>query len=282
MTGCRHPGKLYVYECRGPSYPLDFPRGPHLLGIWPDPPFHYIFCRGEPQALVHEWLRGRPEWTLHGTYELDYAQWQQVSMEDQHVGRFVVRPATEGSPESLDAKDWTLYIDPGIVFGSGMHPTTRACLLLLDEFMEGLQIRSVLDFGTGTGILAVAASRLGVDRVFAVDCSPLAIDVARRNLERNCPRQDVNFVVSCDLRCLGRGVDLVVANIEWPSLKAFMAAEEDFRRQRFAILSGFLHGQREEFFRIFPHDSWEVLHERVLDGWVALLAANRERGEGRL
>jgi ribosomal protein L11 methyltransferase len=77
-----------------------------------------------------------------------------------------------------------IVIDPGMAFGTGQHPTTRTCLEELEEIVATRRVESVLDVGTGTGILAAVAARLGVRRVVAVDIDPATLPIARATLRR--------------------------------------------------------------------------------------------------
>ncbi|MCK7509745.1 MAG: 50S ribosomal protein L11 methyltransferase [Desulfobacterales bacterium] len=79
----------------------------------------------------------------------------------------------------------TLVLDPGVVFGAGNHPTTRDCLLAIDRAAAEARFETVLDLGTGTGILALAAARRLGARVAAVDLSPAAVRTAAGNVARN-------------------------------------------------------------------------------------------------
>jgi ribosomal protein L11 methyltransferase len=146
-------------------------------------------------------------------------EWEEIPDQDWHarwreglrpvkVGRWTVTPpwqATGGAGE--------LLINPGQAFGTGHHETTTACLRALDDMP--LARRRVLDLGTGTGILAIAAARRGA-RVVALDIDPLAIDAARANAERNDTHLDVRLggidTVS------GQRFDVVVANLDSATL----------------------------------------------------------------
>ncbi|MGQ9876359.1 MAG: 50S ribosomal protein L11 methyltransferase [Chloroflexus sp.] len=79
--------------------------------------------------------------------------------------------------------DVVLLLDPGMAFGTGLHPTTRLCLHLLERLVQPGQ--QVLDLGTGSGILAIAAAKLGAGQVLALDNDPIAVRVAHENVERN-------------------------------------------------------------------------------------------------
>lgn len=125
------------------------------------------------------------------------------------AGRLHVRPSwlpTEDDPPAAD--EIVVVLDPTCAFGSGSHPSTRACLDAVDRF-AGPSV-SVLDVGCGTGVLAVAAARLGAAPVVAVDVDPVAVAAAGANAERN--GVDVTARVG-SVDDVGGRFDLVVANI---------------------------------------------------------------------
>jgi ribosomal protein L11 methyltransferase len=99
----------------------------------------------------------------------------------QRVGRIVIVPSWIDEP-AIDG-EVRIRLDPGMAFGTGLHPTTRGCLALLQE--HGPMPSSVLDVGCGSGILALAALGLGAERALALDTDPLAVEATRTNAERN-------------------------------------------------------------------------------------------------
>jgi ribosomal protein L11 methyltransferase len=99
-------------------------------------------------------------------------------------------------------------IDPGMAFGTGLHPTTRLCLAAMDE---RLPVRSVLDVGCGSGVLAIAAARAGAEEVVAIDNDPEAVAVARDNVHTNGADDRIR-VLQAGQETTGR-YPLVVANI---------------------------------------------------------------------
>ena len=105
-----------------------------------------------------------------------------------------------------------IEIDPGMAFGTGTHPTTSLCIALLEKYLQPDD--NVLDIGTGSGILLIAAARLGADRLSGIDLDPMAVEVAAGNLARNGIQAD-RFDLHCgDLADTVSGTyDLVVANI---------------------------------------------------------------------
>lgn len=99
----------------------------------------------------------------------------------QRVGRVVIVPSWLEEP--LGDGEVAITLDPGMAFGTGLHPTTRGCLRLLQEVVP--MPADVLDVGCGSGILALAALRLGAERSVGVDTDPLAVTATRENAERN-------------------------------------------------------------------------------------------------
>jgi ribosomal protein L11 methyltransferase len=127
------------------------------------------------------------------------------------IGAFLVRP-TWSEPAGGDAVE--LILDPGMAFGTGLHPTTQQCLEALSTVpLEG---KSVLDVGTGSGILAIAAAKRGAAPVVAVDTDTLAVDAARENAVRNGVAIPVAEGSAADVP--GR-FDIVIANIVSPVLQ---------------------------------------------------------------
>jgi ribosomal protein L11 methyltransferase len=117
--------------------------------------------------------------------EVDDADWADAWKEHyvpQRIGRLVVVPSWLPD-EPIGPDELPIILDPGMAFGTGLHPTTRGCLILLQE-LSPMPPR-VLDVGIGSGILAIAALRLGATSVHGVDTDPLAVDAARANAARN-------------------------------------------------------------------------------------------------
>jgi ribosomal protein L11 methyltransferase len=165
------------------------------------------------------------------------------------VGDLVVRPPW------IDGDPCDLVIDPGVYFGAGTHATTRLCLrLLLDEEPGG----ALCDWGAGTGVLAIAAARLGWDPVTAVEVEPRAIEVIRANAERNGVAVEA---VAGDAPVVA---PTVVANLPKPVLLG--AA----RRVPRLIASGFLAGDADEVVAAFGMRAARRLEE---DGWAAVVLA---------
>jgi ribosomal protein L11 methyltransferase len=144
--------------------------------------------------------------------EEDWLEAWKAQFTPLRIGRFLVRPTWSDTPVPDDLIE--LVLDPGMAFGTGLHPTTQQCLEALSKIR--LERRSVLDVGTGSGILAIAAAKRGASPVVGVDTDPLAVEAARENAERNDVGMPVGMGSAADVP--GR-FDVVVANLVSPVLQ---------------------------------------------------------------
>jgi ribosomal protein L11 methyltransferase len=148
--------------------------------------------------------------------EEDWANEWKKHYRVQRIGeRIVIVPSWLDYTPQPD--DILLNLDPGMAFGTGLHPTTRLCLQLLERKMQ--PSLTVLDVGTGSGILAIAAVRLGAAAVFALDNDPVAVDVARENVLRNGLSEQIVVelgslgVADAPVQGIEAGYQLIIANI---------------------------------------------------------------------
>ena len=158
-----------------------------------------VFFRSTLQRnLAADALKSLDDLTSVATIEIEDDEWarrSQANLTPIQVGRITVTPpwhvddvsGREGPPPAgrshSDSAPLVIVIDPSTGFGTGHHETTRLCLILLQEL--DLAGRTAIDVGTGSGILAIAAARLGATRVVAFDEDPEALRNARENVERN-------------------------------------------------------------------------------------------------
>lgn len=125
------------------------------------------------------------------------------------VGRIIVKPTWEQIDAGPD--DLVVEIDPAMAFGTGYHPTTQLCLLALQDYVKPGDI--VLDVGTGSGVLAIAAALLGAQRVSAIDIDTIAVDTAIENVAQNGLSDLIDVMRADTPMAYGDEANVVVANI---------------------------------------------------------------------
>lgn len=163
-----------------------------------------------------------------------------------------------------------LIIDPGMVFGTGYHESTRTCLELIERLAAVRAKGRFLDIGTGSGILAISAGLLGFSSVVAVDTDPMAIDAAERNVGAN-GLTNVEVKLG-DISVVDGRFDLIAANLLSGILIGICKDIKDrLNPGGTAILSGMLGGQEEEVIAAFVAEGF-VLRDKVVAGqWVSLV-----------
>ncbi|MGC9196019.1 MAG: 50S ribosomal protein L11 methyltransferase [Syntrophobacteraceae bacterium] len=256
---------LKVYEIKGSGPPPDAPpQG--LEGIWPEPPFYYLFYRKDPCGLLSQWLGSHTGWSLTGHYELPYEKWQDIPAREISLGLFDILIAKDlpGRPGRIK-----ILMDPGVVFGSGLHPTTQGCLLAISQIFRTDPVKTALDFGTGTGILAIACALAGARLVAAVDRNPMAVRNAAKNATVNGVSERVVLAQAQELGCLNLCPDFLVINVEWPILEKILATGQ-WRNAKRAVLAGFLPSKLEEV-KKFALPGFEVRQVLEVQGWPTVI-----------
>lgn len=203
-----------------------------------------------------------PLFTRDTVAEQNWVQLTQAQFEPIRVsGRLWIVPSWHEAP---DPDAIVLILDPGMAFGTGSHPTTRLCLEWLETATaEGV---SILDYGCGSGILAIAAAKLGAADVLGVDIDPQAVSAAVSNAERN--KVSARFADS-SLEIKGQ-FDIVVANILSNPLKALAPAIcAHVRPGGQLALSGILAEQADDLIDFYaPYIPLHINDSR--DGWICL------------
>jgi ribosomal protein L11 methyltransferase len=209
----------------------------------------------------------------------DWARRSQENLKPVTVGRITVAPpwavgvrsgfsrGQQPERENPDLTPLTVVILPSMGFGTGHHVTTRLCLAALQTV--DLTDRDMLDVGTGSGVLAIAADRLGAARAIGIDFDPDAIQSARENLDLNPEARRVTFeTIDLAARPL-RSADVVTANLTGALLvRSAGALLGAVRPGGVLILSGIQSHERDEVRQAFANA--EVCWERDEDGWVGI------------
>jgi ribosomal protein L11 methyltransferase len=258
---------LHVYELKG-GVPPPFLSLEGLLGVWPEADYTYLFFTDAADDVLRTFFRQHPEFSLTRHYRMDYGQWQQLAAEEPLVvDRFKI--ITRRQHVQLGANDILLWIDPGVIFGSGLHPTTRGCLRGLSMLFAEMTPIHVLDLGTGSGILAIAAAKLGATRVEALDLNPMAVSTAKTNCRRNGVAEKVDIRMA-DARQILPEADLLCVNIHFDFIRDFLAGPE-LCRYHWVILGGFLKEKREAVRKLLPPCAVIKKPELEEKGWMTLI-----------
>ena len=194
--------------------------------------------------------------------------WKRFFKPVQITSRFLVKPPW--SKVRWKKNQICIEITPGMAFGTGTHPTTKLCIQALEIRLRKKGL-SVLDVGTGSGILSIAAARLGAEEVWGLDIDRVAVEIARENVRKN----SVSDIVKISKERIGdiqKKFDIVVANIDIRSLKRIrMPLLRHLKKQGFLILSGILEGEEK---RLHQHylgtNLLKWVHTRQEGEWVCL------------
>ena len=193
----------------------------------------------------------------------DWARRSQESLTAITVGRLTVVPSQQSPVISPDTT--AIVIPPSMGFGTGHHATTRLCLAALQEI--DLHGAFVLDVGTGSGVLAIAAARLGAARAFGIDDDADAIAAARENLVFNGVT-NVEFAVSDLMRDRLPTADVVVANLTGALLvRAASRLTQAVRRGGVLIVSGIMASEGDDVRRAFANQAFVAAVQE--DEWLA-------------
>jgi len=189
------------------------------------------------------------------------------------AGRFIVHGAHDRA--SVKPNDISLEIEAALAFGTGHHGTTRGCLLALDALAKRGRARRVLDVGTGTGVLAIAAAKLLRSRVTAGDIDPLAVAAARANARLNCAL-GITFVRAPGTQAraiaIGAPYNLTLANILLgPLMRLAVPLRRIAARGGRLVLSGLLPDHANAALAIYRAQGFALERRIRLEGWVTLV-----------
>lgn len=199
----------------------------------------------------------------------DWAARSQANLKAVRVGNIIVAPPWDVGSQSVGAglsRPTTIVIQPSMGFGTGHHPTTRLCLAHLQQLE--LRNQTVIDIGTGSGVLAIAASRLGATHVLAIDEDPDAIQSARENVDLN-PGIEVTLGVVDFRRAMLRPFDVILANLTGGMLAAAAPTLLALAAGRL-ILSGFIDTEEQEVLAAFASCAVEQRSQEDEWGCVTL------------
>ncbi|OGO14844.1 MAG: ribosomal protein L11 methyltransferase [Chloroflexi bacterium RBG_16_48_8] len=272
----RHaPGGVVIES----TSPLETHPNKQLIRVWAFLPFDDQLedrRRGIEEGLWHlSQIQELPQAQFHMLHEQDWDKAWKSHYNPINLGRrLVIQPAWL----PLEVTDrLPIIIDPGMAFGTGTHPTTQLCLLAIEDFLQTGQ--SVIDIGCGSGILSIAAARIGAGQVLALDIDSVALQNARRNIDLN----NVGHIVTLHQGSLELLLEeipsprvpaqLVVCNILTRTLEEMIQARlgQTIPLDGTLILSGILNDQVRTIQAACDEAGLFISETRSRDDWRAVV-----------
>jgi len=262
---------LYIYEISGAISGSKKFFKEDFLGCWNEGETSFLFF-SQPHDEEVDLFREKRGVPLISRNVLDYKAWQAgEELKPFKAGNLIISPPWEDA--KVEEGEVLVHLDPNVVFGTGYHPTTRTCLKALWGIYQKERPRRVLDLGTGSGILALAAAKWGAEKVLAVDCNELAAETALRNVLSNeeSRRIEVRFGKAEDF--IQEEADLVCANIHLQVIESLLKKRAFFEKRWF-ILSGIFEKDVEEMERRLIPKPVEIVERLQEKNWLTLVGFN--------
>jgi ribosomal protein L11 methyltransferase len=234
---------LYIYYIKGRVDPDSIESNSGFLGLWEEEGDAFLFFTQSSDQKVASVLESQPHLELMDRFEMTYEQWHGGPIEPLTVGALHVIPPWH--PSARDRGANSLVLDPGVVFGTGTHPTTQDCLEAVQLALTRRRVEHVIDWGTGTGLLSLAAVHLGGNCCLALDLNRLAAETARRNVILNEMCEQILVVQGDAKNYIDLSCDLVISNIHYDVMRHIIAGK-GFQESKQFILSGLLRSQASE------------------------------------
>jgi ribosomal protein L11 methyltransferase len=209
-----------------------------------------------------------------------YNQWLGEKFTTFEHGAFRIMPPWEVTEDRVNSctDKLPILLDPGLVFGTGTHPTTRDCLEALELAAGSRPISSVLDLGTGTGLLALAAARLGSERIVGIDLNHLAAKTAGRNVRLNQLENRILIARGRAQEMIAYPTDLLIANIHYDVMQHLIMSEGFLAKKRF-ILSGLMRSEAKHIANILQRYPVKILKQWTQNGiWHTIFGERVHKG----
>ncbi|MEJ6951131.1 50S ribosomal protein L11 methyltransferase [Natronospora cellulosivora (SeqCode)] len=210
--------------------------------------------------------------TINETRHEDWANnWHDYFKAIKIGEKFIISPSWE---KNVESDRMLIEIDPGMAFGVGSHETTQMCIQFLEEYIQDSKydIRNMLDIGTGTGILAIAAAYLGLNEILGIDIDPAAVNAAKENIKINAVENKI-IIKKGDLSQDITGVySIITANLLpnliielLPSIPALMD------NNSILILSGIIREKKDIILEKMKSLNLTAIDEKVMNDWLSLV-----------
>jgi ribosomal protein L11 methyltransferase len=266
--------KLFIYYLEGLLPSDNGITSTDFIGNWEEEGFSFLFFRQAASQTVDQLLTLSPNLKLLDVFQMTHEEWQGGKLVPMQIGNFLIQPPWEKIEGEEGVTE--IIVDPGVVFGNGLHPTTRDCLEAIEITCAGNKVESMLDLGTGTGILALAAAKRGCKKALAVDFNMLATQTALNNVRGNSLENQILVVNGKAEELTHVATDLLVANIHYDVMKDLVKTE-GFLKQKWFILSGLLTSEAEKISSFLASQPVLILKRWNTEGnWHTILGITKE------
>ena len=235
---------LYIYQLDGRLTSQIHVRQDFFIGNWEEEDSSFLFFSKPADPEIKKLLRAQPQLTCIDSYHMSYEQWQGTASKPFDHGCFHIIAPWHAN-DVLEKGQLPIILDPGVVFGTGTHPTTRDCLDALELACRQKAPEKVLDLGTGSGLLALAAARLGCRLNLAVDLNWLAAQTAEKNIRLNRLQNQITVVQGYAEDFIDCPADMLIANNHFSVMQKLINAT-GFRTKKRFILSGLLRSEAKQ------------------------------------
>jgi ribosomal protein L11 methyltransferase len=266
---CHPYARLYIYYLEGLLDPATHLDAESFIGNWEEDNFSFLFFSSPADQLVKDLLARQSAAILIDQYQMTYDEWHGGTLEVLRVAGFEIVPPWKLADQRNAGRK--IVLDPGVVFGTGTHPTTHDCLIALEKIFKTSAIKTVVDLGTGTGLLALAAARLGAEKVLALDFNLLAVKTALRNVRLNQLGRRVVAVQGLAENFIDFPSDLMVSNIHFDVMQRLLT-DRALSKTKWFILSGLLRSQAKAVTTLLERQPTKILQTWERDGiWHTFL-----------
>jgi len=260
---------LFIYELSDEISVKGDVFGQDFIGCWNEAGNSFLFFSRDHDEEVRKWLAHQDRGKLLSRHVMDYRDWQAgEDLKPFRIEKLAICPPWEAA--EIADNEILIRLDPGVVFGTGLHPTTRGCLKALWEIYQSDTPRKVLDIGTGTGILAIAAAKLGAQEVLAIDHNELAVETARRNILLNGVEDRVEAKLGQAEVYAGKEAEMVLANLHFQAIDALLRRKKLYSNRWF-VLSGIFPGQIDGLLAFLENWHGKVHDKMEENRWVTLV-----------
>lgn len=242
------------------------------LPVDADLPYKLEDLKGYLTVLKAELPQCHLEVDLNQVEEEDWANsWKRYFKPSKISDKLVIVPSWEHYEKRADEQ--VILLDPGMAFGTGTHETTRLCIQSLEQILQGQEM--VFDVGTGSGVLSLAAVKLGAAKVYATDIDRTAVDIAKGNMKQNQVGDRVVVQVGNLLQPLKQLTkpDVIVANIVADVILLLMKdAFELLKNNGYFLASGIIKERQEQVAQAMVETGFKLIEQKSEGEWVAILA----------